>query len=144
MQKKQLLGSGEIENLKEEKRELENALRESEGYGSGTGRDINRGAIQNQIKKLDNAIDMGTPGKIPGRTKDQLAARAKELETQFEQGMPTRDEMSRPGKNPGAVKKHMMWLKRNEFNGSVDEYRQIQRTLNPGEELSIERLRKDK
>lgn len=144
MQKKQLLGTGEIENLKQEKHELESTLREADGYGAGTGRDINRNAIQGQIKRLDEAIHNGTPGRLSGNKKDDMARRASELENQFQQGLPTRYEMDHPAKCPGAVKKHMTWLKNNEFNGRVDEYRQIQRTLNPGEELSIERLRKDK
>lgn len=142
--KKQLLGVSEIEGLKEEKRELENTIKEADGFGAGTGREINRGAIQNQIKRLDEAIGSGSPGRMTGAKKDDLAKRAQQLEAEFEKGMPTRFEMSHPAKCPGAVKKHMTWLKNNEFNGRVDEYRQIQRTLNPGEELSIERLRKDK
>ena len=143
MQKK-LLSQTEIQNLTEEKKELENTLREAEGYGSGTGREINKGAIQGQIRRFDAAIEAGSPGRIQAITKDKMAARAKELEAQFSEGMPTRYEMDHPAKCPGAVKKHMTWLKRNDFNGKVEEYRQIQRALNPGEELSVERLRRDK
>jgi hypothetical protein len=38
----------------------------------------------------------------------------------------------------------MAWLNNNEKTGFVDRYREIQRTLRPGEEKSIETLRKDK
>jgi len=68
----------------------------------------------------------------------------KQLEEQFQKNMPTREEMRSPGKHPGAVRKHMSWLNNNEKSGYVARYREIQRTLRPGEEKSIEELRKDK
>lgn len=143
-QKKQVLSVQEIENIREEKRELESTLKEAEGYGEGTGRQVDQGAIKNQLRRLDAAEHAGLPGRVSGSDKDRMAKRAEELERKFEVGMPTRYEMNHPARCPGAVKKHLGWIKRNENSGEVEEYRRIQRTLNPGEELSVERLRKDK
>lgn len=143
-QKKQVLSVQEIENIREEKRELESTLKEAEGYGEGTGRQVDQTVIKSQIRRLDAAEHAGQPGRVSGMEKDRMAKRAVELEAQFEKGMPTQYEMNHPARCPGAIKKHMGWLKRNENTGQVEEYRQIQRVLNPGEELSIERLRREK
>lgn len=143
-QKKQVLSVQEIENIKEEKKELEATLKEAEGYGEGTGRSLNTGVIKGQIKRFDQVIHESTAPRVSGMQKDAMAKRAKELEDKFEAGMPTRYEMDHPARCPGAVRKHMKWLDRNEKPGAIEEYRQIQRVLNPGEELSVERLRKDK
>lgn len=140
----QVLSVGEIQNIRDEKRELENTLKDQQGYGEGTGRRVDESAINTQIKRYDAALQKATPPKMSGSERDRMAARAKELEDKFQDGMPTRYEMNHPARCPGAVKKHMAWLGRHENTGEVDEYRQIQRILNPGEELSVERLRKDK
>jgi len=50
--------------------------------------------------------------------------------------------MDHPAKCPGAVRKHMKWLNVN--NEFIEEWRNLQRLLNPGEEESIEMLRKDR
>lgn len=142
--KQQVLSVGEIQNIKDERNELQHTLKEQEGYGEGTGRKVDESAIKNQIRRYDAAIEQASAPKVSGKDKDAMAARAKELEEQFLLNMPTRYEMNHPARCPGAVKKHMAWLGRNENTGAIDEYRQIQRILSPGEELSIERLRKDK
>lgn len=142
---KQVLSVQEIENIKEERRDLENSLREAEGYGAGTaGEQLDKAKIKAQIKRYDDAIAEGTPGRIAGKTKDSLVREARELEERFVEGLPTRYEMNHPGKCPGAVRKNLAWLERNEKTGYVDRYRTIQRIINPGEEKSIETLRKDK
>lgn len=143
--KKQVLSVSELDGLKSEKRDLENTLADAEGFGTGTaGEQIDKSKIKAEIAHYEHEIQAGSPGRITGKTKDNLFREEKQLEEQFRKGMPTRYEMDHPGKCPGAVRKHMHWLNENEKSGYVDQYRQIQRTLRPGEEKSIETLRKDK
>lgn len=139
-----VLSQSEIQNIQEERREYEQTLKESEGYGQGTGRQIDSGAIRNQIKRLEAAEHQGQAPKLSGSRRDDMAKRATQLEEKFQGGMPTRYEMDHPARCPGAVKKHMKWLANNQNTGEIEEYRQIQRTLNPGEERSVEELRRDK
>lgn len=141
-----VLSVTEIENLKSEKRELEQALKEAEGYGAGTaGEQLDKARIKQQIAYYDRAIAEGMPpSRIAGKTKDSLYREEKELEEQFKKSLPTRYEMEHPAKCPGAVRKHLKWLNENEKTGYVDRYREIQRILRPGEEKSIESLRKEK
>ena len=143
--KKAVLSTTEIAGLKSEKAELEGSLKEAEGYGTGTaGEQMDRSKIKAEIKHYENEIEAGSPGRITGNTKDKLWREEKELEELFKKGLPTRSEMRSPGKHPGAVRKHMKWVNDNQKSGYVDRYREIQRTLRPGEEKSIEELREDK
>ena len=144
--KKALLSQTEIANLKSEKAELEGSLKQAEGYGAETqGEQLDKGKIQAEIKHYEHEIEAGSPGKITSKAKDSMWREEKELEEQFKKNMPTRSEMrNHLGRHPGAVRKHMNWLNENEKTGYVDRYREIQRTLRPGEEKSIEELRKDK
>ena len=143
--RKQVLSTTELDGLKSEKKELESSLRESEGYGSGTqGEQIDKGKIKAEIAYYDKEIHAGSPGRLTGKSKDSLYKEEKALEEQFKEGLPSTWEMDKPGKNPGAVRKHLSWLKRNENSGDVNRYREIQRSLRPGEERSIENLRKDR
>ena len=142
---KEVLSTNELGDLRSQRDELERSLTDGEGYGAGTpGEQIDTAKTKREIAKLSAAIIDGTPGKLSGKQKDSLHREARQLEDRFKEGMPTRDEMAHPAKCPGAVRKHMKWLQRNEATGAVDRYRQIQRTLNPGEEKSIESLREDK
>jgi len=71
-----------------------------------------------------------------------MAKESDRLEQEMSVGMPSWDEMRHPSKNPGAVRKHMTWNSRN-FD-KIERYRRIQMILNPGEEKSVENLRKDR
>jgi len=143
--KKQVLSVTELDNLKSEKKDLEHALKEAEGYGAGTaGEQMDKAKIKAQIAHYDREIEAGTPTKVRGKTIDSLVREAKELEERFKKGLPTRYEMAHPAKCPGAVRKHMKWLNENEKPGYVDRWREIQRIINTGEEKSIEELREDK
>lgn len=142
---KEVLSVTELDDLKGQREELERSLREGEGYGAGTpGEQIDTSKTKREIARISAAIIDGTPGKLTGTQKDSLEREARQLEERFLEGMPTKYEMDHPAKCPGAVRKHMKWLQRNEATGAVDRYRQIQRTLRPGEEKSIESLRKDR
>ena len=143
--KKALLSQTEIAGLKSEKAELEGSLKEAEGYGAGTqGESMDKSKIQAEIRHYEDEINAGSAGKVTAKAKDGMWREEKALEEQFQKGLPTRSEMRSPGRHPGAVRKHMAWLNNNEKSGHVDRYREIQRTLRPGEEKSIEELRKDK
>lgn len=143
--KKNVLSQVEIGNLKEERAELQGTLNEAEGYGAGTaGEQIDKAKISAEITRYDNAIEAGSPGRVTAKTKDSMYREEKELEEQFKKNMPTRWEMDYPHKNPGAVRKHKAWLNANEKTGYINKYRQIQRILRPGEEKSVESLRKDR
>jgi hypothetical protein len=144
--KKQVLSVTELDGLKSEKRDLEGALADAEGFGSGTaGGQVDKSKIKAEIAHYDREIHDGSPGRVTAKTKDNLYREEKALEEQFRKGMPTRSEMrNHMGRHPGAVRKHKFWLNENQKSGYVDRYREIQRTLRPGEEKSIEELRKDK
>ena len=135
----------EIETLKDERAECAQALREAEGFGiGGPGEQIDKAKIKAQMDHYDREIEAATPKKMSSRNKDSLGREAKQLEEFFKTGMPTRYEMEKPHKNPGAVRKHMKWISEKEKPGYVERYREIQRINNPGEETSIETLRKEK
>jgi len=137
---KEYLSQREIEGLEDEKRELESTLYESDGYGSSE--QVDKGKLKSEINRLGAAIHHGTPSQIRAVEKDKLVKEEKELEVVISEGMPTWHEMHQPTKNPGAVRKHIAWSKRNIAN--IDRYKQIQRILRPLEPKSIEVLRKEK
>jgi hypothetical protein len=130
--------------LKEEKQELDQALREvKEGAGAGTaGANIDVSRISREIKRIDSAIGSGTAPTPRAVEKDRLVKQERELEERIADGMPTQYEMRRPSMNPGAVRKHMEWNNRN--REAIQEYVAIQRILRPMEPKSIENLRREK
>lgn len=141
---KHILSPSEISALQSDKQEIDAQIKSVEGreYGSGNmGANVDVGRLKEQSKHLGDRIREGSPGHISGAAKDQLARRASELESQIKQGMPTREEMLRPMRHPGSIRKNQMWEKRN--RGAINEYKQVQRQLNPGDPTcsNIERLR---
>lgn len=143
--KKKVLSVNELEGLKDERKEATIVLAEAEQYGVGTpGEQIDKAKVAAEIAHYDQEIQDGSPKKLVAKTKDSLVREERELEEQFKRGMPTRYEMDHPGRCPGAVRKHMSWLNNNEKPGFISRYVQIQRSLRPGEEKSVEELRKDR
>ena len=138
--KKELLSPAGIQSLQEEKRDIDSLVKEVED-GAGDGR-IDLGKLRAESRRLGEAIEDRSPEKTTGLTKDKFIKEEKELEVKIAEGMPTRYEMQQPTKNPGAVRKHMEWCKRNQSN--IERYVQIQRTIRPFEPKSIEVLRKEK
>lgn len=139
----QLLSQTEIEGLQDEKKELQSTLREIEsGAGQGTSRGVDVGMLKKQIASIDAAIAGGTAATPRAVDKERLVKEEKELEDKIAKGMPTQYEMRYPTKNPGAVRKHMEWSKRNQ--SFIERYVQIQRILRPFEPKSIENLRAEK
>lgn len=140
---KEILSKAEEELLRSEQRDLQGALRETEQYGIGTAAEqIDKDKIKKQITGIDRAIAERQAPKLKGMEKDAMAQEAEQIEAELREGMPTREEMRHPGRNPGAVRKHMSWDKRN--SDKIERYRYIQKCLNPDEPRSIENLRREK
>ena len=145
---KQILSQSELEGLKEEKRELEVALREAESgeYGQGTkaAGAVDTAAMKRQIAKLDKAIHDGQPPKVSAIDKDALIKEANEIRERLKIGLPTRFEMDHPAKAPGAVGKHLNWQARNAKD--LKRYREIMQTVEPDDPTAtdIEKLRLEK
>lgn len=140
---KELLSASEKENLLDQKRELQDSIKDATMYGKGTAAEqIDQAKAQKQIDNIDKAIADREPPKVKGSQKDALVAEVEQLEAEIREGMPTRDEMRYPARNPGAVRKHMGWSSRNAQK--IERYRYLQRLLNPDDPRSIENLRREK
>lgn len=140
--KKEYLSPTEIQGLKEEQREIQDTIRQVEdGVGVGA-RSADVTALKRQSENIDRIVAEGSAPEVRGANKDRLWKEEKELEEKIAEGMPSRDEMRYPHRNPGAVRKHLAWSARNER--SIERYREIQRTLRPMEPKSIEVLRREK
>jgi len=143
--KAKILSQGEVENIKGLKQEAESNLREAKQYGVGTSATgIDQSKIIAEIKHYDKVLAEGVAPKVRGSVKDDMRTEAKALQEKMQQGMPTRYEMDNPGRCPGAVHKHLNWMKRNDSN--VARFKEIQRTLEPEDPTAtdIERLRIEK
>jgi len=138
---KEILSTTEREVLQGERRELQDALKNEYGVGT-SAQQIDKDKIKKQIDNIDRAIADREPPKVRGAEKDAMAKESERIEEELREGMPTRDEMRYPVRNPGAVRKHMNWDKRN--SEKIERYRYIQRVLNPDDPRSVENLRKDK
>lgn len=136
------LSPSEHQALNDEKQELRATIKEiEEGAGEGS-RSVSVDQLRKEEAKIDRMISERTPVNVRAIEKDKLAKEEKELEEAIAEGMPTRYEMQQPSKNPGAVRKHMEWDRRNFKN--ISRYVQIQRILRPMEPKSIEVLRKER
>ena len=139
---KEFLSPSELQGLKDEQAEIRSVIKEvEEGVGSGS-RQADVGQLNREVRRIDKVIEERMPEKLRGLEKDKFAKEERELEERISEGMPTREEMRYPTKNPGAVRKHMEWDKRNAAN--ISRYVYIQRQLRPEEPKSIEVLRKEK
>jgi hypothetical protein len=130
--------------LQEEKHELQATIKEIEG-GAGVGSAgsaIDVSGLKRQVSRIDHTIEERTPEKVRGSDKDRMVKEEAAIEESLAAGMPTRDEMRYPTRNPGAVRKHMEWCRRNENN--ISRYVAIQRQLRPNDPKSIEVLRREK
>lgn len=139
----EILSVAETESLLGERQELKEVLKERRTAGIGTSADqLNEAAIQRQIKHIDQAIADRQAPKVSGVEKDAMTKELERLRETLQVGLPTRDEMDKPSKNPGAVRKHMNWNAKNGKN--VERWRYLQRVLNPDSPQSIEQLRREK
>jgi hypothetical protein len=137
------LSKTEREGLDDQKKDLEGQLKELDEFGRGTpAAQMDKATIQKQINRIDRVIEQHEPPKISGSRKDELDKECQDIRGVLVQGMPTKYEMDHPAKCPGAVRKHLNWLKRN--TKLIERHRTIQRLINPDEPLSVEDLRKEK
>jgi len=140
---KEILTPAEKEALNDQKRELETTLKEKKEYsGSTAGQSIDENRIKREIGRIDKAIADREPPRLNAVRKDKLAKELSEIEGRLSQGIPSRYEMDHPEKNAGAVRKHMRWTDVN--RADIMRYKHLQRTLNPDNPESYERLRKEK
>jgi hypothetical protein len=138
----EVLSPAEKEGLRDQVRELKDSLKERQQYGIGTAAEqIDQEKVKRDIKRIENSIAMREV-KVTSSERDRLVKEEEELIGKLSLGLPTRDEMDHPAKNPGAIRKHMNWLVRNEAN--IERWRYIQRVVNPYDPRSIENLRKEK
>jgi hypothetical protein len=140
---KEILTPSEKSGLLDEKHELQGTLKETQQYGRGTAAEqLDQAALQRQINNIDRVIAEREPPRLSGAKKDEMSKEAEQIENELREGMPTRDEMRFPAKNPGAVRKHMAWSNKNAQR--IERYRYIQRVLNPDDPRSVENLRREK
>lgn len=143
---KYILSQSEQEGLREDKRELEVALKDAEKgeYGKGTRASVDTGTIRRQIAKIDQALHEGEAPKLSPEKRDEYAKEAAALKEKFTQGMPTRFEMDHPAKCPGAVHKHLNWDKRTAEDRA--RYRWLMQILEPDDPTAtdVEKFRLEK
>lgn len=141
---KKFLGESEIKELTEEKEHLQVSIDQASEAGPGSSRagGVNIESNRARIRQINNALETRSPHEAKGRAKDSLIREENEIEDRLIIGMPTRYEMDHPARCPGAVRKHLAWLNRN--NQLIERYVEIQRILRPEEPKSVEALRKDK
>jgi hypothetical protein len=136
---------GEKEDLAGLRQEAQSTLDHLE-KNPGTSRSdmIDKARLKKEIAYYDGQIAAGTPQAFRGMNKDKMVARAKELADKMQVNMPTREQMDHPARNPGAVRKHMIWTKNND--GNIREYKELQRRLEPDDPTAtdVEKLRKEK
>ena len=139
----QFLSRTERDVLDEQKKDLETQLKDIKEFGTGTpAAQMDASAIQKQIKRIDKVIEEGEAPKVSGSRKDELYKECQQIREILVQGMPTKYEMDHPAKCPGAVRKHLNWLRKN--TKLIERHRTIQRLINPDEPESVEDLRKEK
>lgn len=135
-----ILSPSERQSLEDQKRDLEDTLKEVENYGQGTSAaQIDKSALKRQIAHIDHEIESRTVGEPKGKTLDSLIRESRQLEEVLKRNLPTRYEMDHPAKCPGAVRKHMAWVHNNQR--AIERWRYVQRVLNPEAPRSIEELR---
>jgi len=135
----------ELQDIAGMKQEAEATLKHvTEHQVSGAGEMIDKGKLKAEIARYDAILHEGAPVKVGAIRRDALSKEAAEIRAEMEKGMPTRDEMDHPARNPGAVHKHMNWEKRNLKN--IERFREIQRTLEPEDPTATnyDKFRKEK
>lgn len=135
----------ELQDISGMKQEAEATLKHAEEHQvAGAGEMLDKGRIKAEIARYDAILHEGAPARVSGSRKDALAKEVESIKEEMRKGMPTRDEMDHPSKNPGAVHKHMNWEKRNLKN--IERFREIQRMLEPDDPTATnyDKLRKER
>lgn len=139
------LTHGEIQDITMQKQEAEATLKHL-AANPGTARQdtIDKTRLQKEAKYLDRVLQENSP-KVPrGTNRDSMVKEAGEIAQRIKINLPTRAEMDSPAKHPGAVHKHLKWLKNNETD--VRRYKEIMRRVEPNDPTAtdIEKMRKEK
>jgi hypothetical protein len=139
----QVLSESEKESIRELKSEAEETLGARKEFGEGTAAtQIDEGKLKAEIAHYDKMLHDGSP-VIRGKRYDDLMREGLRISELLVRGLPTKEEMAHPAKNPGAVRKHMKWV--TTHAPAIHRYDEIKRTLGPDCELpSVEQLRKEK
>lgn len=124
METPNLLRPNQIEELKDEERALENKLRHADVMP------VDRGAVQGQLRRVKQHLDIQSPKDIQGKEKDTMVQETGELLEKILEGMPSQEEMRK--NPPGAVDKHRKWEKRNKQ--AIVNWKNNMLTLNKGTE----------
>lgn len=132
------LSESQISHLEEERKDLQRVIEESGDRDRAKGVDLQ--AVQARIRHIDKELLERSVPEASGAMKDKLVREERDIEDKLVVGMPSRYEMDHPNKRPGAVRKHLAWLGRNDK--LIRRYVEIQRILRPEEPKSIEELRK--
>lgn len=136
---------GEKEDIKGQKQEAVATLKYlEENPGASRSDMVDKTKLKREIDRYDAVLAEGVPTNPRGANKDHMVARSKELAEKMQKNMPTREQMDHPARNPGAIRKHMIWSKNNEKN--VLEYKEIMRRLEPDDPTAtdVEKLRMEK
>lgn len=122
---KPILRYHQREELQQEIQDIDNALNPQNPFKMRTGTDV--AEASSRMRRLKKQLVDYSPTEVDGRVKDKLAARAKAIEEEVLNGMPTQEEMR---KNPaGMVGRHMRWEKK--FKRKILEWKNIQQMLEP-------------
>jgi len=142
---KRSMTMGELQDIQAQKAESEATLNYlNENPGATTSQPVDKVRLQKEIQRYDSIIHEGSPKEVRGINKDRLIKEADELRETLRKGMPTREEMDHPAKNPGAVAKHIGWNKRNREN--IERYKDIMRQVEPNDPTATnyDNLRREK
>lgn len=141
---REILSPSEVSGLRDEQREIDSAIREArEAGGSSRAGSIDVNKLKNKSAYLERAIQERSVQEPKGKEKDRLFKEENELADKLSVGMPTTYEMDRPAKNPGAVDKHLNWLKKND--ALIQRWADIQRSKGPNEEKRyLDSLRRER
>lgn len=122
---KPLLRYNQRENLQREVEEIADQVNPANPFKHRAGPDVTN--AMSRMRGLKKQLEVYSPPSVDGRIKDKIAARAKQLQEEITQGMPTQEEMR---KNPaGMVDRHMKWEKKNKKK--ILEWKNTQILLEP-------------
>lgn len=144
----------ELRDLRQKELLLRSQIEHADNPVFESEKRLDKRIIHEQLNKVRAQIGTLTPPKITDAEKDKLYAKAKRLESEIQEGMPTRDEMmgravtvqGNPvgGRRaiPEIVNKHLAWQAANEKK--VREWKNIMRQIDPEtlNSSNVERLRK--
>jgi hypothetical protein len=98
------LRESQIQDLKAEKTRLEGILSDPKAQLQ------ERGAMQQQVRQIDNQVGKHAPPSLTGEQLDAAVREEREHREKLLEGMPSQEEMRKSP--PGAIGKHLKWDRR--------------------------------